>query len=346
MNHRFGAVFSLQRMLVWRAIAGEGKATMTKKVWLGLVVLGAATATAAWFYANHKAESLIAEYIQQSNQQYLELAQQGDMPPIQMSYGALSANVLTSSYTIKDLKVSVAGAADLVSIGQAKLVGLNPTGLSEQGSALLQDIKLAPAMMSSLPPELADYFSALLMQLSYQYQYKPKTGELTFGQQFSINQQFQLSYSVAFTGVTQLWQFAEKLQQLSPEQQQQLAEQPDYVSDLMKIVAEVGIATGSFDIENKAFLQQLFEQLAAAGMTADYAATEQQLTSALQQNSQIPAQIRDPVLAFLKQPERLHMSFKLPTALTFAQMQDGSALEGIETTEDFLRYAEVSLKAN
>lgn len=319
---------------------------MGKKVWLGAVLLVSASAVGGFFYANHHAEKRIAEYIEQSNQQYIQLAEQGDMPPIQMSYGALSANVLMSTYKIQDLHIAMAGAGDLVTIAQAELVGLKPNGLSEDGSALLTGLKLAPGVLTSLPPELADYLSALLMELSYQYHYNAKSGVLTFQQDFSVNQSFSLNYSFVLTGVAELWHFAEELQKLTPEQQQQRAEQPEYVPELMKLVADVGIATGSFEIQNKAFLQQLLDKLAESQLTMNYATTQQQLSDALEQNPQLPELIRQPVLDFLKQPESLSMSFKLPKPLTFAQMQDGSAMEGIETAEDFIRYAGFILKAN
>lgn len=319
---------------------------MAKKVWFGVVLLGAASAVAGVLYANHHAEKLIAEYIEQSNQQYLQLAEQGDMPPVQMSYSSLSANVLTASYKIQDLHISLADSDDLFTVGQVELIGLKPNGLSDEGAALLKDLKLAPGILNSLPADLADYLSALLMELSYQYEFNAETGVLTFQQEFSIDQSFSLNYSFVFAGVTELWRFAENLQKLTPEQQQQQAEQPDYVSDVMKIVAGVGIATGSFEIQNKAFLQQLFDKLAQSQLSTDYAATQQQLSEALKQNPQVPDLIREPVLDFLKKPERLNMSFKLPQPLTFAQMQDGSAMEGIETAEDFITYSGFTLTAN
>ncbi|MBP8226858.1 MAG: hypothetical protein KAX67_02385, partial [Pararheinheimera sp.] len=76
---------------------------MGKKVWLGVVLVLSASAVAGFFYANHQAEQLMAGHIERSNQQYLQLAEQGDMPPIHMSYSQLSANVITSSYKIQDL---------------------------------------------------------------------------------------------------------------------------------------------------------------------------------------------------------------------------------------------------
>lgn len=319
---------------------------MGKKVWLGAALLVSISALAGFFYANHHAEQLMAGHIERSNQQYLQLAEQGDMPPIHMSYSELSANIITSSYKIKDLHIGIAGMGDLVTAGQVELIGLQRDGLPEDGAARLKDLKLAAHALSSLPPDLAAYLSTLVMELSYQYNYKAKTGDLTFQQELRVDHHFSLNYRFALTGVTDLWHFAQHIQKLTPEQQQQESEHPDYLPGLMKKVGVIGVANGSFEIENKAFLQQLFDQLAAAQITTDYASTQQQLRAALQQNQQIPELIRQPVLDFLQKPERLKLSFQFQQPPTFNQMQDGSAMAGIETAEDFISFASLSLRAN
>lgn len=319
---------------------------MGQKVWLGAVLLLFVSAVTVFLYANHSAEQLMAGHIERSNQQYLELAEQGDMPPIQMSYSKLSANIITSSYKIRDLHIGVAGIGDLVTVGEVELIGLQRDGLPEDGAARLKDLKLAPQSLVSLPKELADYLATLLMEMSYQYQYKAKTGELTFQQELRVDHHFSLNYRFALTGVTDLWQFAENIHGLTPEQQQQQSEQPDYLPGLMKKVGVIGIENGSFEIENKSFLQQLFDKLAVAKVTEDYTSTQQQLSLALQQNSQIPAMIRQPLLDFLQQPQRLKLSFQFEQPPTFAQMQDGSAMAGIDTAEEFISFASLTLKAN
>ncbi len=319
---------------------------MNKKIWLGAALILTTSAVAGLFYANHHAEQLMAGHIERSNQQYLQLAEQGDMPPIHMSYSKLSANVITSSYKIQNLHIGLAGMGDLVTIGQVELIGLQRDGLPEDGAARLKDLKLAPQALASLPPDLAAYLSTLLMELSYQYKYKAKTGELTFQQELRVDHHFSLNYRFALTGVTELWHFAETIKNMTPEQQQQQSEQPNYLPDLMKKVGVIGIASGSLEIENKAFLQQLFDQLAVAELSADFASSQQQLSAALQQNPQIPDVIREPVLNFLQQPERLKISFQFQQPPTFFQMQDGSAMAGIETAEDFISFASLTLKAN
>ncbi|MGY5797811.1 hypothetical protein [Rheinheimera faecalis] len=319
---------------------------MSKKVWLGAALVLSASAVAGFLYANHHAEQLMAGHIERSNQQYLQLAEQGDMPPIHMSYSKLSANIITSSYKIRDLHIGIAGMGDLVTVGEVELIGLQRDGLPEDGAARLKDLKLAPQALASVPKDLADYLATLLMELSYQYKYKAKTGELTFQQELRVDHHFSLNYRFALTGVTDLWQFAENIHGLTPEQQQQQSEQPDYLPGLMKKVGVIGVANGSFEIENKEFLQQLFDKLAAAQITTDYASTQQQLSAALQQNQQIPESIRQPVLNFLQKPERLKLSFQFQQPPTFSQMQDGSAMAGIETAEDFISFASLSLTAN
>lgn len=319
---------------------------MGKKVWFSVALLASASVVAFFVYANQHAETLMAAHIERSNQQYLELAEQGDMPPVQLSYSKLSANVITSTYKLQDLHIGIAGMGDLMTIGQVELTGIQLEGLADEGTARFKNLKLAKQALAPLPAALADYLAALPIELSYQYQYIAKTGELTFQQELQIDQRFSLNYHFELTGVSDLWLFAERLQKLTPEQQQQQAEQPEYLSDLMKKVGGIGVANGSFEIENKAFLQQLVDQLALAQLTTDYVSTQQQLTAAIEQNPQIPALIREPVLSFLQQPERLKLSFEFQQAPTFSQMQDGSAMAGIDTAEDFISYAGLSLSAN
>ncbi len=319
---------------------------MSRKVWLGVVLVLSAGAVAGLFYANHQAKQLMAGHIERSNQQYLQLAEQGDMPPIQMSYSDLSANVITSSYKIKNLHIAIAGMGDIATIGQVELVGLQREGLPVDGAARLKDLQLAPQVLASLPKDLAEYLSNLLMELSYQYKYKAKTGELTFQQEVRVDHHFSLSYRFALTGVTELWQFAENIHGMTPEQQQQQSEQPDYLPGLMRKVGMIGVASGSFEIENKDFLQQLFDKLAAAGVTADYDSMQQQLSAAVQQNQQIPERFRQPVLSFLQQPERIKLSFQFQKVPTFSDMQDGSAMAGIENAEDFIQFSGLSIEGN
>ncbi len=319
---------------------------MRKKVWLGAATVFSASAVAGFLYANHHAEQLMAGHIERSNQQYLQLAKQGDMPPIHMSYSELSANVITSSYKIQNLHIGIAGMGDLVSVGQVELIGLQRDGLPADGAARLKDIKLEPQALVSLPKGLADYLATLLMEMSYQYKYKTKTGELTFQQELRVDHNFSLNYRFSLTGVTELWQFAENIHGLTPDEQQLQSEQPDYLPGLMKKVGMIGVADGAFEIENKAFIQQLFDKLAAVKLSSDYATTQQGLSAALLQNQHIPDSIRQPVLNFLQQPERLKLSFQFQQPPTFSQMQDGSAMAGIETAEDFINFASLSLSAN
>ena len=170
---------------------------MSKKVWLGAALVLSASAVAGFLYANHQAEQLMAGHIERSNQQYLQLAEQGDMPPIHMSYSKLSANVITSSYKIQNLHIGLAGMGDLVTVGQVELIGLQRDGLPEDGAARLKDLKLAPQALASLPKDLADYLATLLLELNYQYKYKAKTGELTFQQELRVDHHFSLNYRFA-----------------------------------------------------------------------------------------------------------------------------------------------------
>jgi hypothetical protein len=319
---------------------------MAKRIWLGTVVVLSGSAVAGFFYANHQAEQVMVQLIEQTNKQYLELSEQGDIPAVQISYSELSANVLSSSYQIRDLTLSIAGMGDMLTVGRANLNGVQLDGLADQGSAQISDVHLSPAALQVLPADLASYIAALKLGLSYQYQYKASTGELSFQQELTVDKHFSLSYSFALTSVTDLWHFAEELQKLTPEQQQQKAEQADYLPELMKKVAVMGVKQGSLVLKNKDFVQQLYAQLAQAQLTADYNTTQQQWVAAIQNNPVLPDAIRQPLLDFLQKPELLELSFQFEQPPTFAAMQDGTAMQGIETAEDFIKFAHLKLNAN
>ena len=166
---------------------------MAKRIWLGTLVVLSGCAAAGFFYANHQAEQVMVQLIEQTNKQYLELSEQGDIPAVQISYSELSANVLSSSYQIRDLTLSIAGMGDMLTVGQANLNGVQLDGLADQGSAQITDVHLSPAALQVLPAELASYIAALKLGLSYQYQYKASTGELSFQQELTVDKNFSLT---------------------------------------------------------------------------------------------------------------------------------------------------------
>ena len=78
-----------------------------KKTVLALVVLATA-GSAGVYFANNYAEDMVKQQVEQANQSYRQLAANGDMPLISLTCKDVSANVLTSSYSIAGLEVSMA----------------------------------------------------------------------------------------------------------------------------------------------------------------------------------------------------------------------------------------------
>lgn len=319
---------------------------MRKAVLIWLTATLSVCGVSAVLYGNHYAKKAVAGHIERSNQLYLLLSQQGDMPPIHMSYSELSANILTSSYTIHELRIGIAGMGELARIGELKLIGLQRDGLPTDGAAQLKDLRLESLALSALPKELSSYFASLMMEMSYQYKFDVDSGELSFQQELLVDHQFSLNYNFVLTGVSELWSFAEHIHRSTPEEHRQQSQQSNYLPDLMKKVGQIGVANGSLELENKLFLQQLFDQLAIAKISPNYVDTRRELGVSIEGNQHIPDGIRNTLLDFLKRPEHLKLSFQFKDPLTFSGMLDGTVMSKIEKPDDFVRFAHISLNSN
>lgn len=318
---------------------------MTKKLWIGGSVVLILAATGALVYANHQAELYVAAQIKDANQQYKELAELGEMPPFQLAYQDLSANVLTSHYKVHGLTLSMDGMGAIASVELVDLKGVQLSGMPSQSTARLEGIRIADAVLQGLPPELSAYLQQLTMGLNYQYQYDAHLGELNFSQQLLVQDKLELSYQFSLGGMQPLWGYAEELQKLSPEQQQQRAEQEDYLPELMQKVGQASLIKGQVQIDNHEFWQQLTGHFASAGFSADFATLQTLLLAQLDDNPQLPDAIRQPLQQFIQQPEQIRLSFEFAEPVSFASMQDGTAMQGIESTEQLLEKAGFVLEA-
>lgn len=319
---------------------------MTKKLWIGGSVVLILAATGALVYANHQAELYVAAQIKDANQQYKELAELGEMPPFQLAYQELSANVLTSHYKVHGLSLSIDGIGTIASIGLVDLKGLKLSGMPSQSSARLEGIQIADTVLQGWDPELVAYLQQLKMGLNYQYQYDAHLGELNFSQQLLVQDKLEFSYQFSLGGMQPLWQYAEELQKLSPEQQQQQAEQANYLPQLMQKVGQASLIKGKLQIDNHQFWQELTAAFAKAGLSANFATLQSLMLAQLDDNPELPDAIRQPLQQFIQQPDQLSLSFEFAEPVSFASMQDGSAMQGIESTEQLLEKSGFVLEAS
>jgi len=319
---------------------------MNKKLWIAISLTFITAATGALVYANHQAELLIARQIDEANQQYIALAEQGDMPPVQLSYADLSANVLTSHYKVHDLTVSIQGMGTVVTVDLVDLKGLKLSGLPEQSSARIEGIHLASTVLQSLPAELADYLQKLKFGLNYQYHYDAHQNELNFAQQLKVEGKLALNYQFKLGGMASLWQYAAEVEKMTPQQQQEHAEQADYLPQLMKKVGQATFISAQVELANQQFWQELTAQTAAAGLSGDFVSQQQMLVNYLQQPSELPEAVRLPLLQFVQQPEDLRLKLHFEQPLSLASMQDGSAWAEFNTPEQWLEKSGFELEAS
>ena len=195
-----------------------------KKSLIALVVIG--VATAGVFYVNKQAEDAIKQQLENANQSYRDLAVDGEMPVISLSYQDVSANILTSSYSISGLAVNVGEMGTVATVDFVQAKGMKPQSLSDSGSMTVTGIKAAPAILTMLPPQTSAFLQGLALHGDYDYAYND-SGELVFNQQTRINDEFAFNYSFSLSQMQQFWQFAKEMSALPPEQQQALAQRVD-----------------------------------------------------------------------------------------------------------------------
>ena len=95
-----------------------------KKSLIALVVIG--VATAGVFYVNKQAEDAIKQQLDNANQSYRDLAVDGEMPLISLSYQDVSANILTSSYSISGMAVTVGEMGTVATVDFIQAKGMKP----------------------------------------------------------------------------------------------------------------------------------------------------------------------------------------------------------------------------
>ena len=114
-----------------------------KKSLIALVMIGS-VAAAGVFYVNMMAEDAIKQQLEQANQSYRDMAAIGDMPEFSISYKEVSANVLTSSYSISDMAVAMGEMGTVATIDYIQAKGMKPQSLSDKGSVKLSALKRHP----------------------------------------------------------------------------------------------------------------------------------------------------------------------------------------------------------
>jgi hypothetical protein len=309
----------------------------------GIVIVAAA---AGFYYANSQAENAIKAQIELANKSYAELAATGMMPAVSIAYQGVSANVLTSSYSVSGIDVSVAGMGQVATIDKVTAVGLKPQGLADKGSAELVGAKVAPAMLAMLPPEISEFIQGVTLHADYSYQYTPASGELYFSQITRINDEFSLSYNFSFSQMQELWAFARNMSEKTPEEQQQLSMSDSYMIDVMENLVKGALKSGELVISNNGFIERVVAMGSAQGQMPPMDALQGMALMAVTANEALPLEFKESLTTFINQPEKLRVNVNFAEPLRFEAVQSGQLMTELQTPEQMIKFANLTVTAN
>jgi hypothetical protein len=309
----------------------------------GIVIVAAA---AGFYYANSQAENAIKAQIELANKSYAELAATGMMPAVSIAYQGVSANVLTSSYSVSGIDVSVAGMGQVATIDKVTAVGLKPQGLADKGSAELVGAKVAPAMLAMLPPEISEFIQGVTLHADYSYQYTPASGELYFSQITRINDEFSLSYNFSFSQMQELWAFARNMSEKTPEEQQQLSMSDSYMIDVMANLVKGALKSGELVISNNGFIERVVAMGSAQGQMPPMDALQGMALMAVTANEALPLEFKESLTTFINQPEKLQVNVNFAEPLRFEAVQSGQLMTELQTPEQMIKFANLTVTAN
>ncbi|KKO44316.1 hypothetical protein WG68_15925 [Arsukibacterium ikkense] len=309
----------------------------------GILVVAAA---AGFYYANSQAENAIKKQIELANQSYAEMAATGLMPAISIGYQDVSANVLSSSYSVSGIDISVAGMGQVATIDKVTAVGLKPQGLSDKGSAQLVGAKMAQPMLAMLPPDMSAFVQGVVLHADYRYQYTPATGELYFSQDTRINDEFSLSYNFSFAKMQELWAFARDMSEKTPEEQQQLSMSDSYMADVVEHLVKGALKNGELVITNNGFIERLVAMGSAQGQMPPLEALQGMALMAITADENLPLAMKESLTTFINQPEKLTVSVNFAEPLSFEAVQSGELMAELQTPEQMIKFANLKMVAN
>ncbi|MDP2714327.1 hypothetical protein [Rheinheimera sp.] len=316
---------------------------MNKSV-IALVVVAAA-AGGALYYANGQAENAIKQQIAQANQSYRDVADSGLMPQIELNYKDVSANVLTSSYSISGLEVSFGEMGTVATVDLITAKGVKPQGLADKGSMQMIGAKAAPAVLQMLPPQASAFLQSVALHGDYSYEYQAD-GQLLFSQQTRINDEFSLGYDFTLAQMQQFWQYARELSELPPEQQQELVGDDAYMEQMLAKLVTGALSKGTVTIENNGFIERTVAMAAEQGQAPDLDTIKGMALMNIAMLEPLPQSMKDSLTAFVNNPGKLELSFNFAEPLQFEKLYTGEPIAGLDTPEAIIEYANLQLKAN
>ncbi|MDP4536065.1 hypothetical protein Q3O60_07695 [Alkalimonas collagenimarina] len=304
------------------------------------------TAAASLVFVNYKASEAIQLQLQQVNQSYADMAMLEGLPALQLAHGTISANVLTSSYRIHDLQLSMTGLGELLAVDSVQLKGVKPNQLANKGSVEVNQLTVGSGALLFLPAELGAFIQSVQLHGDYRYSYNPNNESLWFSQHTRINDEFQFSYQFTFTQMQPLWQWLAEMTAMSAEQQQAVMASESYADEISDALRHGAVSHGEVHLVNDGFLQRLIKFTAANGQSPTMEALQGIAMMSLAMTDTVPAEFKQSLMSFIEQPESLTFSFQFEQPVSLADFESGSVWMELDSPEAMVQFSGARLVAN
>lgn len=317
---------------------------MKKKIVVPILLVVAAAASLV--FVNYKAAEAIQLQLQQVNQSYADMAEYEGLPALHLAHGSISANVLTSSYRIDDLQLTMTGLGQVLTIDSVQLKGLKPNQLANKGNVNINGLMAGSGALLFMPTELSEFVQSVQLHGDYHYAYSPGNGDLWFSQQTRINDEFQFSYQFTFTHMQLVWQWLSEVTAMSSEQQQALMASESYLDEVSEAVRQGAVSQGELHLANNGFLERLVDFTSANGQSPSLDAIRGMAMMTLAMADGVPAEFKQSLMSFIEQPKSLTLNFQFKQPVSFAALESGTAFMEFDSPEAMLEFSGIRLVAN
>lgn len=317
---------------------------MIKKIVFAILLVG--MSFAALLYGNYKAADAIKFELQQLNQSYAEMAQQDGWPAIRLAHGAISANVLTSRFSIRDVQLSVVGLGAVLEVGQIQLKGVKPNQLTNHGRVQVREMTMGSGALLLLPETYSTFIQTIQLHGDYRYKYNVSDGELWLSQQTKINDEFQFSYQFTLAAMQPVWQRLSDVMSMSANQQRAVLDNESYAKAIASDLQLGAISHGEVHLTNNGFLQRILHFTAENGQSPSYDTVQGMAMMVLAMTDGVPAPFKQRLMTFIEHPQSLTFQFQFEQPLSFAAIGAGDAFMAFDTPEAMVKFSGARLNVN
>lgn len=357
---------------------------MNKNVIATAAVSAVLVAVVAGIYVNKKAEDKIRFKMDEMSSELVKYTTAEIGTPVSLSYDDVSANVFTSNYSVRDIKLSAPDFGQFLTIGQmvstsadpknfdnyslnditiivpeegaiatikkVSSVGFDAEKLADKASMSIEGIKAMPPLVDKMAEEQqlnakqATFFKDLELGLNFDYAYDGKGG-LQYNQAANINNKLAISQNVTLANMETFWQLMQDMTGLTIEEKLALNESTEYQEQVMLALSNAAIKKGSVELTNDKLLEQAV-QIFGEAQGADFEMMQGMALMTVSADEELPTVIKDNLVKFIKDPKRLAASVKFDKPLVFTELENHALENQHFTTEQWIDFANFTISAN